>query len=264
MSLFPFIPVQISLTRIKRTCLSLSIATPAAAPVPKLSTPVYPLSDPVGHRVNEAWGLKSAGFFKDQADVDASFRQEYSTVRPGDIKYQDLSGDQVINEFDVVSLDGATDIPELNFAFNLGLEYKGFGLNAWFQGTGNYMKYLPSVIWGGLADNGNLSMDYNNHCWDVAGDKALYPRLTTQNNSNNSQASDIWFKPVHFLKMRNVELYYKVPAAVLSKLSLAAAKVFVQGENLLSFDNVSAMDAEVLSTAYPLFKGVNVGVTLTF
>ena len=229
-----------------------------------IGTPIYPLSDPVGHRVNEAWGLKSAGFFKDQADIDASYRQEYSTIRPGDIKYQDLSGDQVINEFDVVSLEGATGIPELNFAFNLGLEYKGLGLNAWFQGTGNYMKYLPSAIWGGLADNGNLSMDYNNHCWDVAGENALYPRLTTQNNSNNSQASDIWYKPVHFLKMRNVELYYKVPASALAKLSLAAAKIFVQGENLLSFDNVAAMDAEVLSTAYPLFKGVNIGVTITF
>ena len=229
-----------------------------------IGTPIYPLSDPVGHRVNEAWGLKSAGFFRDQADIDAGYRQEYSTVRPGDIKYQDLSGDQVVNEFDVVSLEGATEIPELNFAFNLGLEYRGLGLNAWFQGTGNYMKYLPSAIWGGLADNGNLSMDYNNHCWDVAGENALYPRLTTQNNSNNSQASDIWYKPVHFLKMRNVELYYKVPAAVLSKLSLAAARIFVQGENLLSFDNVAAMDAEVLSTAYPMFKGVNIGVTLTF
>jgi hypothetical protein len=51
---------------------------------------------------------------------------------------------------------------------------------------------------------------------------------------------------------------------VLSKLSLTDAKVFVQGENLLSFDNVDAMDAEVLSTAYPMFKGVNIGVTLTF
>lgn len=229
-----------------------------------IGTPVYPLSDPVGHRVNEAWGLKSAGFFKDQADIDASFRQEYSTVRPGDIKYQNLNGDQVINEFDVVSLDGATDIPELNYAFNLGLEYKGFGFNAWFQGTGSYMKYLPQAIWGGLADNGNLSVDYYNNCWDVAGENALYPRLTTQDNSNNSQASDVWFKPVRFLKMRNMEIYYKVPSAVLSKLSLAAAKVFVQGENLFSFDNVAAMDAEVLSTAYPLFKGVNVGVTLTF
>ena len=64
--------------------------------------------------------------------------------------------------------------------------------------------------------------------------------------------------------MRNVEVYYKVPARVLSKLSISAAKIFAQGENLLSFDNVDAMDAEVLSTAYPMFKGVNVGVMLTF
>lgn len=229
-----------------------------------IGTPTYPLSDPVGRRVNEAWGLKSAGFFKDQADINSSYRQEYSTVSPGDIKYQDLNGDQVINEFDVTSLNGATDIPELNYAFNVGVEYKGFGLNAWFQGTGNYMKNLPSAIWGGMADNGNLSVDYYNNCWDVAGSNALYPRLTTQNNSNNSQKSNVWYKPVHFLKMRNIEVYYKVPARVLSKFSLTAAKVFVQGENLLSFDNVDAMDAEVLSTAYPMFKGVNIGVTLTF
>ena len=78
-------------------------------------------------------GTQSAGFFKNQADIDASYRQEYSTVSPGDIKYQDLNGDQVINEFDVTSLDGATGIPELNYAFNVGVEYKGFGLNAWFQ-----------------------------------------------------------------------------------------------------------------------------------
>lgn len=229
-----------------------------------IGTPTYPLSDPVGHRVNEAWGLKSAGFFKDQTDINSSYRQEYSTVSPGDIKYQDLNGDQVINEFDVTSLNGATDIPELNYAFNVGVEYKGFGLNAWFQGTGNYMKYLPSAIWGGMADNGNLSVDYYNNCWDVAGNNALYPRLTTLNNSNNSQKSNVWYKPVHFLKMRNIEVYYKVPATVLSKLSLTAAKVFIQGENLLSFDNIDAMDAEVLSTAYPMFKGVNIGVTLTF
>ena len=51
---------------------------------------------------------------------------------------------------------------------------------------------------------------------------------------------------------------------MLSHIGLSAAKVFIQGENLLSFDNVDTMDAEVLSTAYPLFKGVNVGVTLNF
>jgi len=229
-----------------------------------IGTPTYPLSDPVGHRVNEAWGLKNAGFFKDQADIDASCRQEFSTVGVGDVKYQDLNGDKIINEFDVTSLNGSTDIPELNYAFNIGVEYKGFGFNAWFQGTGNYMKYLPTTIWGGMANNGNLSIDYYNNCYDVAGENALYPRLTTQENNNNSKASDIWYKSVHFLKMRNCEVYYKLPSKLLSKLWLSSAKVFVQGENLLSFDNVDAMDAEVLSTAYPMFKGINVGVTLTF
>lgn len=229
-----------------------------------IGTPTYPLSDPVGHRVNEAWGLQSAGFFKDQADIDGSYRQEFSTVSVGDVKYRDLNGDKVINRFDVTSLNGGTGIPELNYAFNLGVEYKGFGVNAWFQGTGNYYKYLPTEIWGGMANGGNLSADYYNNCYDMAGDNALYPRLTTQTNNNNNQNSDIWYKKVHFLKMRNCELYYKLPSTLLSKLWLTSAKVFVQGENLVSFDNVDAMDAEVFSTAYPMFKGVNVGVTLTF
>lgn len=229
-----------------------------------IGTPTYPLSNPVGHRVNEAWGLKSAGFFKDQADIAGSNRQEFSNVGVGDVKYRDLNNDKVINQFDVTSLDGGTDIPELNYAFNLGFEYKGFGVNAWFQGTGNYMKYLPSAIWGGMANNGNLSVDYYYNSFDIAGENARYPRLTTQTSNNNNQASDVWYKKVHFLKMRNCEAYYKLPSKLLSKLWLSEAKVFLQGENLLSFDNVDSMDAEVLSTAYPVFKGVNVGVTLTF
>lgn len=229
-----------------------------------IGTPTYPLQDPVGHRVNEAWGLKTAGFFTSEDDINSSNRQEFSTVGVGDVKYQDLNGDNIINEFDVTSLKGSTDIPELNYAFNIGVEYKGIGINAWFQGTGNYMKYLPSAIWGGMANNGNLSVDYYNNCYDVAGENALYPRLTTLDNNNNNHASDMWYKKVHFLKMRNCEVYYKLPSKLLSRLWLSAAKVFVQGENLLSFDNVDSMDAEVFSTAYPMFKGVNVGVTLTF
>lgn len=111
--------------------------------------------------------LRAPGFFKDQADIDGSNRQEFSSVSVGDLKYQDLNGDGAINQFDVTSLNGGTDIPELNYAFNIGAEYKGFGVNAWFQGTGNYYKWLPGAIWGGMANNGNLSVDYYTHCFDV-------------------------------------------------------------------------------------------------
>lgn len=231
-----------------------------------IGQPAYPNSDPVGHRVNEAWGYKTLGFFKDEAEVAASPTQQFSTVRPGDIRYVDLNNDKYVNQFDMTNL-GAADLPELNYAFNLGVEFKGIGLNTWWQGTGNYMQNLRYVtgVWNVIgSDLNNLSKEYYTNCWDVAGDKAHYPRLTTENVANNTVDSDVWYKAVHFLKMRNVELYYKFPAKLANKAGMQAARLFVQGANLLSFDNVDAMDAEMLSTTYPAFKSVNVGFNVTF
>jgi len=231
-----------------------------------IGEPPYPNVDPVGKRVNEAWGLEAIGFYKDQADIDNSYRQEFSTVSPGDVKYKDQNGDEVINQFDYTSLGYGMDLPEPNYAFGVGLEYKGFGFNALFQGAGNYMKNLRQVtgVWNVLADNNNLSREYYTHSWDVAGDAARYPRLSSQSVSNNEQESTIWLKKIHFLKLRNCELYYKLPERWTQKMHMAGVKVFLQGQNLLLFDNVASMDAEVLSTAYPVLKSVNVGLSLTF
>lgn len=231
-----------------------------------IGEPPYPNVDPVGKRVNEAWGLEAIGFYKDQADIDNSYRQEFSTVSPGDVKYKDQNGDEVINQFDYTSLGYGMDLPKLNYAFGVGLEYKGFGFNALFQGAGNYMKNLRQVtgVWNVLADNNNLSREYYTHSWDVAGDAARYPRLSSQSVPNNEQESTIWLKKIHFLKLRNCELYYKLPGRWTQKMHMAGVKVFLQGQNLLSFDNVAPMDAEVLSTAYPVLKSVNVGLSLTF
>ena len=220
----------------------------------------------IGHGVDEAWGLESIGFFKDQSDIDTSPSQEFSSVSPGDVKYKDQNDDGVINEFDMVALGKGYSVPSINYSFNLGLEYQGFGLNFTFQGAANQMKDLKGVdgVWKVLYDNNNLSRDYYDNCWDVAGDKALYPRLSSQEVQNNVQNSSIWYKNISFLKMRYCELYYKLPSSWLSHARIAGAKLFLQGENLLSFDNVETMDAEVLSTSYPLLKSVNLGLSVTF
>jgi len=47
-------------------------------------------------------------------------------------------------------------------------------------------------------------------------------------------------------------------------LKLTGVRVFVQGQNLLSFDNIDVMDAENLNTAYPVMKSVNIGLNVTF
>lgn len=231
-----------------------------------IESPAYPNLAQVGRRVDEAVGMKTAGFFSDQADIDRSLTQEFSAVRPGDFKYEDVNGDGVVNEFDVIGLGKGTSVPAANAAFSLGFEFAGFGANVTMQGAWNQMKSIRSIdgIWNVLVDGNNLSKDYYDHSWDVAGDNALYPRLSSQKSQNNTQRSDAWFKDVRWMKVRCCEVYYKLPSAWMSRIHVAGAKLFVQGENLLSFDNVGTLDAEVLSTRYPLLKSVTLGLNLTF
>ena len=163
-------------------------------------------------------------------------------------------------------MDHGSAFPALNYAFHLGMEFKGFGINATFQGAALQTKSLQYVdgVWGALSDNRNLSQEYYDNCYDVAGANALYPRLSTTNVANNAQPSTIWYRNVSWLKLRDCELYYKLPASLLSRMKVADAKLFVQGQNLLSFDNIPAMDAENLNTGYPVMKAVNLGLSIVF
>ena len=170
------------------------------------------------------------------------------------------------NQNDAVALDYGTAFPSLNYSFSLGLEYKGFGINATFQGAGNQIKNIRYVdgVWGALSDNRNMSQEYYDNCFDVAGANALYPRLSTTNVANNAQESTIWYRNVSWLKMRDCELYYRLPASLLNNIKLSDVKVFAKGQNLLSFDNIPAMDAENLNTGYPVMKAVTFGLSVVF
>ena len=231
-----------------------------------IETPAYPNLSVVGGPADSERGLIALGFFQSQDEINNSPLQQFGQVKVGDIKYKDVNGDNVINENDYVAQDYGTSFPSLNYAFNIGLEYKGFGFNATFQGAGHQVKNLRYVdgVWGALSDNRNLSQEYYNNCFDMAGAAALYPRLSTENVANNAQNSTIWYRNVNWLKMRDIELYYKLPEKVIKPMRMSAARVFVQGQNLLSFDNISAMDGENLNTGYPVMKGVNIGLSVQF
>jgi TonB-linked SusC/RagA family outer membrane protein len=231
-----------------------------------IETPAYPNLSVIGTPADAARGLVSLGFFQNQAEIDASPLQEFGQVKVGDIKYKDVNGDGVINENDIVAMDWGQAFPALNCGFNLGFEYKGFGMNAYFQGAALQTKNIMYVdgVWGALSNNRNISSEYYNNCFDVLGSDALYPRLSTQQVANNNQASTTWFRTVRWLKLRDCEVYYRIPASVLGHVKVSDAKLFVQGQNLLSFDNIPAMDAENLGTGYPVMKAVNMGLSVIF
>ena len=231
-----------------------------------IENPVFPNLSVIGTPADASRGLVALGFFQSQSEIDSSPRQEFGQVKVGDIKYKDINADGVINENDTVATDFGSAVPALNYGFQLGLEFKGFGINASFQGAAGQTKNLMYVdgVWGALSDNRNLSQEYYDNCFDRAGASALYPRLSTTQVANNAQPSTIWFRNVNWLKLRDCELYYRLPASVLHQAGMSDAKIFVQGQNLLSFGNIRAMDAENLGTGYPVLKAVSLGLSVVF
>ena len=231
-----------------------------------IETPAYPNLSVIGGPADAARGLVALGFFQSQDEIANSPLQEFGQVKVGDIKYKDVNGDDVINENDYVAMDYGSSVPALNYGFQFGMEFKGFGINAAFQGAAAQTKNLMYVdgVWGALSDNRNLSQEYYDNCYDIAGSNALYPRLSTANVANNAQSSTIWYRNVSWFKLRDCEVYYRLPASLLGRMKVSDAKLFVQGQNLLSFDNIPAMDAENLNTGYPVMKAVTMGLSVVF
>lgn len=219
-----------------------------------------------GRSVWQRFGLKAIGFFQDEADIKNSPRQVLSEVEPGDIKYKDQNGDGIINEFDEVPLGYASDHPEIYFSFSTGIKYKGIGVSALFQGTGNYTAFLntQSVFWP-LRNQSTISDYYYNRRWTPeTANTARFPRLTMEKNSNNFRANSIWLKDRSYIKLRTLEVSYTFPVSITDSWNLDKVQIFGRGMNLFSIDNIPVLDPEQLNTDYPVLRSYNVGLEIAF
>ena len=228
---------------------------------------IYQYLSKIGSKPKAIYGLEVIGIYNTQEQLDTHI-QEFDRVQLGDLMYKDQNGDGVINENDMVELKYTNGVPEINYSFNIGLEYKGLGFNATFQGAGNFYRPLNRVgVFRPIKDNANVSMYYLNNCWHPNADNsnATLPRLSSQGSINNEQTSDVWFANGAFFKLRHCEIYYNLPQKWMSKCFISSARIFVKGENLLSFDKFPEVDSEVYwSGAYPTLKSVSAGITVNF
>ncbi|WP_297973961.1 SusC/RagA family TonB-linked outer membrane protein [uncultured Bacteroides sp.] len=218
-----------------------------------------------GNPYKQTYGLEAIGFFKDEADIAASPKQTFSTVKPGDIKYRDVNGDNIIDANDKVAIGYSTTCPEIYYTLHLGAEWKGLGFYAMFQGTGNYSAVLntKSMYWP-LINNTNISQYAYDNRWTPQNQNAKFPRLSSQSNANNYQTSTLWLADRSFFKLRNLEVYYKLPASWLKKTKfMNAAKLYVRGIDLFSFDHIDENDPEAYGVNQ-MTKSVALGLSVTF
>ena len=229
--------------------------------------------DRTGDPLGSTYGLIAEGLFTSQEEIDKSPTQTFSQVRVGDIKYKDINGDEVIDANDVTRIGKNALCPEIFYTFNLGAEYKGIGLVAHFQGTGNYGCNLSSqgYYWG-LINNSSLAQEVYDNRWSKDNNvaDALYPRLSSESNANNYQTSTYWQRDRSYLKLRNIELYYNFDSNLLAKTKfIRNATLFVRGVDLCNIatggkDKLTDRDPEATGIVAPTSRQIAVGVKLTF
>ena len=224
----------------------------------------YDYTRSTGNPVGQIFGLQAIGYFVDQADIDNSLPQQFGPVKAGDIKYKDMNGDKVINSDDKVAMGYNSTCPEIYYSFSLGLEWKGLGFSAQFQGVGNYTAILSGTYYRPLVDNTTISNYVYRNRWTPETPNARFPRLTTETVDNNLQTSSLWLADRSFLKLRNCEVYYKLPSSWLNRFWVKNAKVYVRGVDLLCFDSIDQLDPEAMNNSYPATRSIHVGLSVGF
>ena len=225
----------------------------------------YDYQKRTGRISGQLWGLEVLGFFKNQEDIDNSPRQMFSEVFPGDYKYKDQNDDGIIDEYDTVPIGKNSTFPEMYYAFSFDVAYKDFGVSAMFQGVGNYSVNLSTTgMHRPLINGANLSQTYYDNCWRDGVTTAKYPRMTTIGSDNNYRANDVFITDRSYLKLRNAEVWYRLPSRFTDRMKMKEIRVFVRGTDLFSIDNIDVLDPEVLGVTYPALKTYQAGLKLTF
>jgi len=235
-----------------------------------------------GNPINQHYGLIATGLYTsdDFSTLDETTgtyvlsdelpEVSYGVVKPGDIKYQDLNNDGIIDDNDKTAI-GKPWVPEIIYGFGATIKYKSFDLGAFFQGaanmtnmlTGNYL--IPGSGGGGV---GNIYANVDDR-WTLENQSqdVFWPRLSATQSSNNSQASTWWLKDSKYLRLKNLEFGYTVPKKWSKKAFLSNARVYYRGTNLLTFAAFKLWDPELGSSngfSYPTSKTNTFGIELTF
>ncbi|WEK35154.1 MAG: TonB-dependent receptor [Candidatus Pseudobacter hemicellulosilyticus] len=236
---------------------------------PEYAENMYYLSR-LGHPLVMNVGLIAERLFVDDDDVKNSPKQVFGEVMGGDIKYRDLNGDGQITNLDRVNGLGHSASPEIVYGFGFSSGYKGFELSAFFQGSARTSIYMdpsqitPFVI-SGSNQNGLLDIIAKDH-WseDNQNIYAFWPRLSPTVNANNAQPSSWWLRNGAFLRLKQVELAYNIPAKSLARLKVSGLRVYVNANNLFKFTSFKLWDPEQGSNGlgYPVQKVYNMGVRL--
>jgi TonB-linked SusC/RagA family outer membrane protein len=268
-----------------------------------------------GQRLGDIWGFRVAGLFESREEIDSWANQSFFTISnsaigdnnnhllPGDLKFKDLNDDERINYGDR-TLDNHGDweiigneTPRYNYGINLNANWNGIGLSMFWQGVGKrdwYPGRESALFWGqyGRSYESALKSHTGNNVYsdenpDVNAYWPLYRGYQAQRELGTmSQANDRYLQNIAYLRLKNVTIDYTIPQRITNKLHLDNLKIYLTGENLLTFtplhkitknfdpENINSGDSDWNSTygsdtagdgyGYPILKSWTLGINVVF
>ena len=186
------------------------------------------------------------------------------------MKFRDVSGNGVIDEDDRIVT--GSSVPDFTYSFGLNLNYKGFGLNVFFQGVHGITTYPMHNLVQPYCNGAGVTYDWLEKAWRPDNTDGGYPRLlrSQTGHDNYEKANTFWLRDASYLRLKNVQLSYDFPKKWLKPIRINALKVFVNAENLLTFSDFDIFDPERTLTGnylwgtYPSVKSFTGGLNVTF
>lgn len=231
-----------------------------------------------GSPMNTSLVYRYDGVFPDQQSIDAE-TLDYSSItnnlRPGDMKYKDIGGrdadgnlvmvpDGKITPDDRIRLDNNT-IPLFQGGINLGANWKGFDLSILLQGSLGARQWISA---GESGNIGNYLSDIYDGRWTIDNPSSTNPRLANRNDQYwSGLVNDYWFRKSDYLRLKNVEIGYNLPATLTEKIGIKNARLYVNGLNLITWSKTKVYDPESDNSTgqyYPQARVLNTGLSVSF
>ncbi|MBR0255507.1 MAG: TonB-dependent receptor [Bacteroidales bacterium] len=219
------------------------------------------------------YGMKTNGIFQNWAEVE-SYRDRdgnlmQPSAQPGDVRFVDVNGDGYVNDNDRTMI--GKGMPDWTAGLTMSADWKGIDLTLFFQGSfGNDV--FDYCMRGDIPAQNRPGWVLDR--WIGEGTSNRIPRMTNANPNQNWRSSDLWVKDGSYVRLKTAQLGYTFPAKWMKVVFIKNFRVYVAGENLLTFTKYEGFDPEMASDGYttigvdrgiyPQSRTITLGASITF
>ncbi len=233
-----------------------------------------------GLPLNSYYGYKCIGIFQTYEEIESSATPPGLTIQPGNLKYEDINGDGIIDENDRTVL--GNPFPRYTFGFTYNLSWKGFDFSMFWQGVGKRDQYIRGENIEPFHEDYSQTMyKHQLDFWTPTNTDARWPRLAVTGSDSRindwSYGSSKQILNGAYARLKNLCLGYSLPEKLLSKISMKKCRFYVNAENLFTISHNSWIDPEITDMSanagqggdnsyrsYPFLKYYGFGLDITF